>query len=284
MSIPMRIPVGGERRRVATLLEGPSGWGECSPLPGYACDPELARRAAEEAAGGRWPRAVRQRVPVNGLVPDVPPAEAFMLAANLAGEGTTTVKVKVGHGDDAGRVAAVREAMGPTAKLRVDANQAWDIDHATSMLRRLARYDLELAEQPVATLDDLALLRRRVPVPLAADESVRSVDEARRLAHLHAADAVVVKVQPLGGLAAAVAVVEAAGVPAVVSSLLETSVGLAAGLALAAALPELPYACGLGTATLLAGDVVVEPLVPVRGVLELRRPVPEPSLLQKWQA
>jgi o-succinylbenzoate synthase len=93
---------------------------------------------------------------------------------------------------------------------------------------------------------------------------------------------VVVKVQPLGGVRAAQRVIEAAGVPAVVSSLYETSVGLAAGLALAAALPELPYACGLGTASLLAGDVVADPLVPSDGLLTVRRPEPDPDLLARW--
>jgi O-succinylbenzoate synthase len=207
------------------------------------------------------------------------------LAAVEGGAGC--VKVKVGSGGDAvgsavDRVAAVRDAVGPHVRLRVDANGAWDLDAAEAAVARLARFDLELVEQPVAGLDDLARLRRRVAVPLAADESVRSVDDARALARMAAADAVVVKVQPLGGVAAAMDVAEAAGVPAVVSSLYETSVGVAAGLALAAALPELPYACGLGTAALLAGDVVAEPLVPVGGELVVRRPVPASDLLARY--
>ena len=135
----------------------------------------------------------------------------------------------------------------------------------------------------MADLADLARVRRRVAVPVAADESVRSLGDARRLAALAAADAVVVKVQPLGGVRAALRVIEAAGVPAVVSSLYETSVGLAAGLALAAALPDLPFACGLGTGALLAGDVVADPLVPAGGVIAVRRPEPDPALLARWE-
>src|SRR5581483_4122910 len=129
----------------------------------------------------------------------------------------------------------------------------------------------------------LARVRRRVAVPVAADESLRALGDARRLAALDAADAVVVKVQPLGGVRAALQVIEAAGVPAIVSSLYETSVGLAAGVALAAALPDLPFACGLGTGVLLAGDVVADPLLPQGGRLAVRRPEPDPALLARWR-
>jgi O-succinylbenzoate synthase len=216
------------------------------------------------------------------------PDEAAALAAAAVGAGFGCVKVKVGvtagTGDDIDRVAAVRDAVGPAVSLRVDANGAWDVDTAVAVLAALAAYDLELAEQPVASIGDLAAVRRRVTVPVAADECIRSIDDARRLAATGAADAVVVKVQPLGGVAAAMAVAEAAGVPAIVSSLYETSVGLAAGLALAAALPELPWACGLGTVALLAGDVVRDSLVPVGGELAVRRPVPDPALVDRYEA
>jgi O-succinylbenzoate synthase len=283
----LREPVDGLTQVVATLLEGPAGWGECTePPPGYPCDPVAARRAAEEAASGWWPAPVRDRVAVNALVPAVGPERAGELAAAAVAGGARTVKVKVGsgRGPDTDRVAAVRAGAGPLAEVRLDANGAWDVDTAVSMIGRLACVGLELVEQPVASLDDLARVRRRVHVRVAADESVRSIDDARRLAELEAADAVVLKVQPLGGVAAAMAVADAARVPAVVSALYETSVGIAAGLALAAALPELPYACGLGTAALLAGDVVDDPLVPVDGVLVVRRPVPSPELLARYRA
>jgi O-succinylbenzoate synthase len=218
-------------------------------------------------------------------VPAVPPDRAAELAADAAAAGITTLKVKVGGAalaDDADRVAAVRAALGPAGRIRLDANGAWDVEGAVAAIDRLAPFDLELVEQPVADLADLALVRRRVSVPVAADESLRSLGDARRLAALEAADAVVVKVQPLGGVRNALRVVEAAGVPAIVSSLYETSVGLAAGLALAAALPDLPFACGLGTAPLLAGDVVADPLVPEDGVLSVRRPEPDPTLVARW--
>ncbi len=281
--LPLRVPLGGRAHRDAVLLRGPAGWGEWSPLPGYPSDPAACRRAAEEAACGEWPPPVRRRVEVNALVPGVAPDEAAALASTALTDGYTSFKVKVGDEDGNDRVAAVRDAVGPHARLRVDANGAWPVvDSAVLAIARMSRFDLELVEQPVPTMEGLAEVRRRVPVPVAADECVRNLDDARRLAALGAADAVVLKAQPLGGVAAALEVAEAAGMPVVVSSMYETSVGLAAGLALAAALDELPFACGLGTAVLLSADVVAEPLVPVGGFLDLRRPAPDLALLARY--
>lgn len=280
--LPLRTPLGGLAFRDAVLLEGPAGWGEWSPLPGYPSDPAACRRAAEEAATTDWPPAVRGQVRVNALIPAV----AADLAASLA-SGLADVKVKVGDpgelSADLDRVAAVRDAIGPHGRLRVDANGAWDVDTAVAVIARMARFDLELVEQPVASLEDLAAVRRRVTVPVAADECVRHLDDALRLAAFDAADVLVVKVQPLGGMAATLEVAAAARVPVIVSSMYETSVGLAVGLALAAALDELPFACGLGTAVLLAADVVAEPLVPVDGMLTVRRPVPDLGLLARYR-
>jgi O-succinylbenzoate synthase len=282
--LPLRAPYLGAAARQVVLLHGPAGWGECSPLPGYACDPAAARRAAEEAAGVPWPAGVRERVAVNALVPALPAEAAARAAADAAASGFGTVKVKVGTGAaaDLDRVAAVRAAVGPRVQLRVDANGTWDLEEAAALVSRLSRYDIELVEEPVAGIEELARLRRRVSVPVAADESLRSLDDARALARLGATDAAVVKVQPLGGVRPALAVAEASAVPVIVSSMLETSIGLATGLALAACLPELPYACGLGTAALLAADVVAEPLVAVNGWLEVRRPEPDPRLLRAF--
>ena len=260
--------------RAVTLLGGPGGWGECSPLAGYASDPASCRRAAEEAARLGYPPAVRDVIPVNVLVDG-----AFSVAEIRA---YPAVKVKVRDATGVALVAAVRDAVEPSTKVRVDANGAWDVDTAVHMIGMLARYDLEYVEQPVATLDDLARVRRRVNVPIAADECVRSVDDARRLRALDAADVIVLKQQPLGGVRAALEVAEAAGVPAVVSSMMETSVGIAAGVALAAALPELSYACGLATVSMLSGDVTSDPLVPVDGVLAVRAVEPDPELLARY--
>jgi len=281
LHLPLRTPLGGLPYRDVVLREGPSGWGEMSPLPGYPCDPARAAAAMEEAAFGTWPPAVRDEIPVNGIVPAVGPDEAAALAGEARAQGITTVKVKVGGPGDIDRVAAVRDALGPAGAIRVDANGAWDVDTALATIARLARFGLELVEQPVASIDDLAVVRRRLggSVAIAADECVRSVDDARRLRRMEAADVLVLKVQPLGGVAAALAVAEAAGLPALVSSMFETSVGLAAGVALAAALPDLPYACGLGSAGLLVVDVAADPLVAVDGMLPVRRVPADPALM-----
>ncbi|MDX1658690.1 MAG: o-succinylbenzoate synthase [Nitriliruptorales bacterium] len=285
--IPMRIRFRRVDHRDALLLEGRAGWGEFSPFPEYG--PAYAARwlsAAEETADDPWPAALRDRIEVNTTVPAVDAETARQL---VTASGCRTAKVKVAEpgqtlADDLDRVAAVRDALGPSGHVRVDANGAWDVDTAAHAIARLAVYDLQYAEQPVATLEEMAELRTRVDVALAADESIRTAEDPLRVARLDAADVVVVKVQPLGGVRRAAEVVDAAGLPAVVSSALETSVGLAAGLALAAALPELPYACGLGTAPLLRGDVVEDPLVPEGGVIEVRRPVPSDELMERWAA
>jgi len=285
-----RIPLRDRFRRVdhraGMLVQGPAGWGEFSPFPEYP--PAVAGRwlgAALEAATLGWPAPVRDRVPVNTTVPAVGPERAREL---VLASGCTTAKVKVAvpgqaEADDLARVEAVRDALGSAGRVRVDANGAWDVDTAARMLRLLDRWDLEYAEQPVATLADMAALRSRVDVRLAADESVRTAQDPLRVAGLGAADLVVLKVQPLGGVWPALRVAEACGLPAVVSSAVETSVGIAAGVALAAALPELPYACGLGTVPMLAGDVVADPLVPFGGTLAVRRPPVDLAALAPWE-
>ena len=270
--IEHRLRLGG---RDVTLIEGPAGWGECSPLPGYPCDPAAARRAAVEAAVDGFPPARRGDVAVNALVSDV----AFDPGALV---GFDTVKVKMRVPTDVDLVARVRDVVGPRVALRVDANAAWDVDTAVAVAGRLALLDVELLEQPVASLEELAEVRRRGSIPIAADESVRNLDDARRLARLGAADVVVLKVQPLGGVRAALVIAEESGVPAIATSMMETSVGLAAGLALACALPEVEFACGLATASLLPADVTREPLVPRGGRLSTRPVVPDPELLARY--
>jgi O-succinylbenzoate synthase len=273
------VPVLKEHRlrigdREVTLVEGPVGWGECSPLPGYPSDPAVCRAAAEEAAVDGLPPPVRDAVPVNALV------DGPFLVQEV--RGFPAVKVKVRDAAGLALVRAVRDAVGPDVGVRVDANGAWDVDTAVAMITKLARFDLEYVEQPCATLAELAAVRARVDVPIAADECIRSLDDARELRALDAADVIVLKQQPLGGVRAALAVADAAGVPAVVSSMMETSVGIAAGVALAAALPELPYACGLATLGALAGDVTRVPLTPVEGVLPVRRVAPDDDLLARY--
>lgn len=278
--IPLHVPFRGLHERRGLLVKGPMGWGEYSPLPGYRDGSEpRCLAAARSAAFQSWPAPLRSSVPVHVTVPAVSPQAA---AALVRDSGCSAAKVKVAEGSDEARVEAVRDALGPSGRLVIDANGSWEIDEAERALRVLGRYGVELAEQPVEGLEKLATLRKRTEIPLAADESVGTVEDAEMLRRLRAADAVVVKVQPLGGVRAAMKVVAAAGVPAIVSSMLETSVGVAAGVALAAALPELPYPCGLGTASFLEGDVVRDPLTPEGGVLEVRRPDVDHQALSRF--
>ncbi|NUS71795.1 MAG: o-succinylbenzoate synthase [Corynebacteriales bacterium] len=272
-SIPLRTSFRGITHREGMIVQGPHGVAEFSPFPEYN-DHEAARWLActQEAAQGHWPVPVRDTIPVNCIVPAVAPDTAARLVRE---SGCTTAKVKVAErgqseAHDIDRVEAVRHALGPHGKLRIDANGAWDIDQAVRMISKLNGYDLEYAEQPCASVDELAAVRRQVSVPIAADESIRRAQDPLLVARAQAADIVVVKVQPLGGVRAALRIAQECGLPAVVSSAVETSVGLAASVALAAALPELPYACGIGTMSLLDGDLVEESLIPVDGNIAVR--------------
>jgi len=288
-AIPLRTRFRGITMREGVLLEGPAGWAEFSPFGDYD-DAESGTwlRSARTSEQAPWPAPVRGEVLVNVTVPAVDPVTA---AALVAASGCATAKVKVADpgADPAGdldRLAAVRDALGATGRIRIDANGAWDVDTAVRLIKSydVAAGGLEYVEQPCATVEELAAVRRRVAVPVAADESLRRSVDPLRVSRLGAADIAVLKVQPLGGVRAAYELAERVGLPVVVSSALETSVGIAAGVALAAALPELPYACGLATVALLAGDVVADPFLPVDGALSVRRPVPDPALLHQWAA
>ncbi len=284
-SIAMRTRFRGITVREGVLIPGPAGWGEWSPFLEYdAAVAEPWLRCAEEAAAGDWPAAVRDVVPVNVTVPAVGPEQAHAVVRR---GGCRTAKVKVAEpgqtlADDQARLEAVRDALGPTGRVRIDANGLWDVDTAIAAIGVLDRAagGLEYAEQPVTDVEDLAVVRRAVQVPIAADESIRRAADPYRVRDLEAADIAVLKVQPLGGVRACLRIAEDIGLPVVVSSALETSVGIAAGVALAAALPELPYACGLATVQLLAADVVTESLLPVDGALPVVVPVVEESLVR----
>jgi O-succinylbenzoate synthase len=276
-SIPMRTRFRGITVREGMLVRGTVGWGEFSPFLEY--DARVAApwwRAALEAADEGWPDPVRGRVPVNVTVPAVDAATAYELVLR---SGCATAKVKVAEpgqplAEDEARLEAVRDALGSNGRVRVDANGAWDVDTAVTAINVLDRAagGLEYVEQPCPTVEELAAVRRRVDVPVAADESIRRAEDPYRVRDLAAADVAVLKVQPLGGVRACLRIADDIGLPVVVSSALETSVGIAAGVALAAALPELPYACGLATVQLLTDDVAVEPLLPEDGSLPVVRP------------
>lgn len=288
-AIPMRTRFRGITVREGVVLPGPLGWGEFCPFPEYD-DVEAAgwlATAVEQATLG-WPEPVRDRVPVNVTVPAVDAAQARRI---VRVSGCATAKVKVAdhpgsHPEDLARVAAVRDALGPAGAVRVDANGRWDVPTAVARMTELdaAAGGLQYVEQPCPTVAELAEVRRRTPVPVAADESIRRAEDPARVALAGAADVAVLKCTPLGGVRRALRVAVGAGLPCVVSSALETSVGMAAQLALAGALPGLELACGLGTGALLSGDLVADPPRPVHGYLPVPRrpPVPDPELLDRY--
>ena len=278
-SIPLKEPFQGVRERRGVMVGGPFGWGEFSPFPGFR--PEASERclsAAKDAAMNPWPAPLRTRIEASVVVPDLDPQAAHRFVVESP---CKSAKVKVRSEADEDVVEAVRDALGSDGGLRLDANGAWDVDTAVRMLSRFSRYDPEFVEQPVSTLEEMAEVRRRVEVPIAADESLTNMDDARALRQMQAADVVVLKVQYLGGVYAALLIAEACDVPAVVSSPIETSIGVSAGLALAAALPELVYATGSTGNLLLQCDPCAPSISPdADGFIEVTRATIDEKLFE----
>ncbi len=265
--------------REAVLFEGPQGWTEFSPFVEYDDDESAAwLHAAIDFGWREAPEPLRDRIPVNATVPAVAAADVAAILDRYP--GVRTAKVKVAEpgqtlADDLARVSAVRDHLGPEGRIRVDANTFWNVDEAEHAIHALAPFDLEYVEQPCATVEELAEIRRRTAymgVPIAADESVRKAADPLAVAQAGAADLLIVKAQPLGGIHSALRIVAAAGLPVVVSSAIDTSVGIAMGAHLAAAVPNLEFDCGLGTVAMFVHDVADEPLLPVDGFIPVRRP------------
>lgn len=289
-AIPLRSRFRGITVREGIVVRSALGWAEFCPFPEYG-DQEAAKWLATtvEQANLGWPAPVRDRIPVNCTVPAIDAQQAYDI---VAGSGCRTAKVKVAdHSEalpqDLDRLAAVRSALGPSGAVRIDANGVWDVDTAVRRIIEMNRAagGVEYVEQPCRDLDELAAVRRRVDVRIAADESIRRAEDPLRVAVAGAADVAVIKCTPLGGVANALQVAEAAGLPCVVSSALETSIGLSAQLALAGALPELDFACGLGTVSLFDGDLVRDSLRPRDGYLPVptEPPEPDPALLEQYR-
>lgn len=291
-SIPMRSRFRGLAAREGVLIEGSHGWGDFCAFVEYD-DRESAAwlEAAIEQSTTDWPAPLRDRIPVNCIVPaiDAETARQIVIAS-----GCKTAKVKVADhpeslAEDLARVEAVRDGLGPGGAIRVDANCLWDVDTALRNIKQLddAAGGLEYVEQPCTTLEELASVRRQVNVMIAADESIRRADDPMKVALAGAADVAIIKAGPLGGVRRSLEVAEAAGLPCVVTSTIGTSVDVAAGVALAAALPVLDFACGLDTLSLLTGDVVDDTtsLRPRDGYITVPRtkPVPDSRLLEEFR-
>ncbi len=292
VSVPLTTRFRGVEHREAVLLRGPAGWSEFSPFPEYG-DSEAATWLAAAIDYG-WRDAggpeLRSSIPVNATLPAVAPDRIEAVLARY--DGCRTVKIKVAErgqtlADDVERVRETRRLIGAEGRIRLDANGAWNLDEAEHAVRALEQFDLEYVEQPCPSIDELAELRRRIhriDVLVAADESVRKAADPLAVARAGAADILVIKAAPLGGIDRALAIVAEAGLPAVVSSALDTSVGLAMGAALAARLPELEFDCGLGTGALLGDDVAVAPVVPVAGAIGTGRVSVDEDALRRLAA
>ena len=292
VSLPLVTRFRGVDCREAVLLDGPAGWSEFSPFLEYADEEASTWLAAALDFGWRDSTAPRTRasIPVNATLPAVPLGE-IAAVLSLFGE-CRTVKIKVAErgetlADDVARVRETRRLLGPAGRIRLDANGAWTVDEAEHAVRALEQFDLEYVEQPCASVPELAELRRhihRIDVLVAADESVRKAADPLAVARAEAADLLVIKAAPLGGVDRALAIVAEAGLPAVVSSALDSSIGLAMGAELAARLPQLDHDCGLGTAALLADDVTADPLRPVDGAIAVRPVAADADALRRLAA
>ncbi|WP_267292850.1 o-succinylbenzoate synthase [Mycobacterium hackensackense] len=277
VALPMRVRFRGITVREVALIDGPAGWGEFGAFLEYPpAEAALWLASGIEAAYGVSPVPRRDRIPINATVPAVPAAQVPEVLARFPGAATAKVKVaEPGQtlADDIARVAAVR-ALVPV--VRVDANGGWTVDQAVRAADSLG--PLEYLEQPCATVEELAQLRRLIDVPVAADESIRKADDPFRVVALAAADIAVVKVAPLGGVSRLLEIATAIGIPLVVSSALDSAVGMSRGLLAAACLPDLPHACGLGTGGLFVEDVV-DAAPPVDGYLPVGPVTPDPARL-----
>ncbi|WP_152348481.1 o-succinylbenzoate synthase [Brevibacterium sp. CFH 10365] len=320
--LPMVTRFRGITEREVALFSGPAGWAEFSPFVEY--DTEEASRwlraslefsglipqntalaeAAPSADPGRGsvpvPDGSGETVAVNGTLPACPPDQVESILSRYGRVGTVKAKVAergfASLDDDLGRLREFRSLF-PDTTLRLDANAGYTLTEAVEVCEAFADFDLQYFEQPVPGVEQLAelreeLARRGLPIVIAADESIRKAEDPLRVAELGAAEVIIVKVQPLGGIGAALDVIGASGLPAVVSSALESSVGLAAGAELAAGLPRTDrsrdilgdrVACGLGTGRLFTADIVAEDeaLTPVDGAIPVTRIVPDPDRLQQ---
>lgn len=266
IALPAKTNFRGITVREVALFKGEYGWGEFSPFLEYD-DAEASHwlASAIEAATTPRPQLFRTSVAVNGTIPGLNDKTKIEELVNSF-PGAETFKVKVGQNlsEDVARLAMIR-VLKPKAKLRVDVNGLWSVEDA---LRNLYTYyenigPLEYVEQPCATLEELRELKSKIKIPLkiVGDEILRKADNPFKVDLTGAVDYLMLKVQPLGGIKRAHAIAEHHKLPIVVSSALESAVGINYGLTLAASFKEMNFDCGLGTGSLLAQDVAHLPIV-----------------------
>lgn len=294
ISLPLRTRFRGLIEREILVFEGPQGWAEFSPFVEYD-DAEASHwlAAAIEFAYQPTPELLRKTIEINATLPAV---EAKDVARILDRYGKfSTVKIKVAEtgqsiNDDLARIFEVQRQF-PEVKIRLDANGRYSVSDAITVAGALLENGVQIdyLEQPVATLEDMTLLnqeflKRGRQLKLAADELIRKSGDPEKAIESGAVDVVMLKAAPLGGVGRCLEIAATTKLPKVVSSALESSIGLAMGAHLAGALPELSYASGLGTATLLAGDVSDEPLLAKDGFIEVRRITASARKLELFKA
>jgi O-succinylbenzoate synthase len=300
-SVPFALNLNAKFRntqiRTGALISGSSGWGEFAPFPEYSDEVSAKWLAgALEAAFGTYPAKLRNSIPVNSIIPILDIAQTISAVESAIKDyGMTTFKVKVSDQSqeflqsDELRVHAVRSTMdrlGIAGKIRIDVNGQWSVTQAIQAIQILdqAAGGLDYVEQPCATIPELIELKHAMqkweqPIQIAVDESLRTSVKIDVPGIQTAADILVVKSIPLGGVQRALDLVREIGLPAVVSGSLDSSVGLSSGIALAASIPQLHGACGLGTGTLFAQDLVTPTTLPTNGELPVRRATPDAHLL-----
>jgi O-succinylbenzoate synthase len=260
IALPMKTKFRGITVREVALIKGPHGWGEFSPFLEYD-DAESAPwlASAIEAATTPKPKLYRTSVAINGTIPALnEPADLKRVVDSFP--GVTSFKVKVGNdlAEDLARVNVIRNLQ-PQAKIRIDVNGLWSVDQAEAFLSAVG--DIEYVEQPCATIEELRELKGRTSVKIVGDEVLRKAADPFAIDFTGAIDYLMLKVQPLGGIKRAHALAEHHNLPVVVSSALESAVGINYGLTLAASFEEMNFDCGLGTGSLLAADVAQLPIV-----------------------
>jgi o-succinylbenzoate synthase len=266
IALPTKTNFRGINIREVALFEGECGWGEFSPFLeyGYAeCAPWLM--CAIEAATKPRPQIYRNSIKVNGTIPALnDPSDIERIVSSFP--GVETFKVKVGENllEDIARLARVR-ALRPHAKLRIDVNGNWDVATAVTNLRAIYENigPLEYVEQPCATIEELRELKGKLKldIKITGDEVLRKAADPFAVDLAGAVDILMLKVQPLGGIARAHALAQHHNLPVVISSALESAVGINYGLILAASFPEIKFDCGLGTGSLLSANIAQLPIV-----------------------
>ena len=277
VSIPVKNNFRGIKFREIALFEGPAGWSEFSPFIEYDNKQSITwLKASLEAATKPAPNPLRNEVMVNATLPNIKPSEVEKLLSNF--DGCTTIKIKINDFIIDSELLIESLKYVPNAKFRLDINGGWTLDEAVVNLKNYGEEFaglIDYVEQPCLDIADLKALKNETGIKIAVDESIRKFLGSDLTKLKDVADVAVIKWAPSGGISAALELIEQISLPVVISSALDSSVGMSHGLALACAIPNLYGACGLATVALLEGDVTSDSLIALNGVINNRRVTPD---------